>query len=351
VLRERGVVSCWGGDFGDSPRRALAEELKGRQVRAIAAPHLGVCALDDQGEVVCENFAVPAKLPKLVELAAGDSHLCARGEAGEVLCWGRNEFGQLGDGECLDRDDPVRVALPGPARSIGAGTRHSCAGLADGSLWCWGDERDGAVPVDAPRLVASPARLGGPAPESAAEPFTWPTLAPDEGSERTVDARLRQLFGPAVARDCFTLEWYRGRCSARGDLDGDGLADHVVTIRRGAGKRARRGLAVLWGRGDGSELGAGQSLPRLQKAGLGEDGEPLRDRARDLSWIGAWGVFTGKQRIGLDGRLDLPDDTGTIAWPAAALGDVLVLSDGRALVVLFVHAGGWGSYEIGLPER
>ncbi|MDC0716389.1 hypothetical protein POL25_05780 [Nannocystis sp. bb15-2] len=351
VLREHGVVTCWGGDFGDAPRRALADALAGRKVRAIAAPHLGVCALDDGGEVVCENFSVPAKLPKIVQLSAGETHLCARGEAGEVLCWGRNAFGQLGDGECMDRDAPVRVALPGPARTIAAGTRHSCASLVDGSLWCWGDERDGGTAVDAPRLVASPARRGGPMPTGAVEPFTWPPLGPDDGLERTIDARLRQELGPAVSRDCFTLEWYRGRCGARGDLDGDGEMDVVVTIRRGTGKRVRRGLAVLWGAGGKTEFGAGQALPKMRKAGLDPAGKPLPDNARDLAWIGGWGVFTGKQPIRIDGRLGLASDTGTTAWPAAALGDVLVLADERALVVMYLGAGGWGVYEVGLPER
>lgn len=85
-------------------------------------------------------------------------------EAGEVLCWGRNEFGQLGDGDCMDCDDPVRVALPGPAQSSAAGVRHLGAGQLDGSLWCWGDERDGGIPVHVPRQVASPARRGGARP-------------------------------------------------------------------------------------------------------------------------------------------------------------------------------------------
>ena len=38
-------------------------------------------------------------------IAAGGDHTCARLNDGSVKCWGRNEYGQLGQGDIQDRGD------------------------------------------------------------------------------------------------------------------------------------------------------------------------------------------------------------------------------------------------------
>lgn len=43
-------------------------------------------------------------------IATGENHSCALVGEGTVMCWGRNEFGQLGDGTPTRRLTPVRVA-------------------------------------------------------------------------------------------------------------------------------------------------------------------------------------------------------------------------------------------------
>jgi alpha-tubulin suppressor-like RCC1 family protein len=44
-------------------------------------------------------------------VTAGMYHTCGLGEDGRAYCWGRNGYGQLGDGTTLDRVGPVRVAF------------------------------------------------------------------------------------------------------------------------------------------------------------------------------------------------------------------------------------------------
>ena len=75
-----------------------------------------------------------------LEVVTGNVHSCALGEAGSVRCWGGNNFGQLGDGTGVDRHAPVAVTLPSgrSAKKIAAGCDHTCGILDDDSLACWG---------------------------------------------------------------------------------------------------------------------------------------------------------------------------------------------------------------------
>jgi alpha-tubulin suppressor-like RCC1 family protein len=65
-------------------------------------------------------------------IAAGGNHTCALTEAGGVLCWGYNYYGQLGDGTSGEYDDisttPVQVSgLQSGVTALAAGYNHTCA--------------------------------------------------------------------------------------------------------------------------------------------------------------------------------------------------------------------------------
>ncbi len=81
----------------------------------------------------------------VVKVASGFGFTCMMRSAGEVLCWGDNYFGQLGDGTTTDRTRPIGVALPAPAVDLFAGQDHACALLGDGTPRCWGANRDGSL--------------------------------------------------------------------------------------------------------------------------------------------------------------------------------------------------------------
>ncbi|MBX7192096.1 MAG: hypothetical protein K1X94_08560 [Sandaracinaceae bacterium] len=91
---------------------------------------------------------------EIVEIALAFETSCARRGNGEVLCWGRGQSGELGDGAsrhlpgCTrvgssDRtdcsDSAVVVALPMPAlRLYAQGGFDVCAEVAGGDFYCWG---------------------------------------------------------------------------------------------------------------------------------------------------------------------------------------------------------------------
>ena len=73
-----------------------------------------------------------------VELAAyGTAHTCARRKTGQVLCWGRNVDGQLGDNSTTSRYAPVPVVGMDEATAIASGYEFVCA-IQNGSVYCWG---------------------------------------------------------------------------------------------------------------------------------------------------------------------------------------------------------------------
>lgn len=160
ALREGGSVLCWGALRGAKAKPVLAAALKRRKVNSIAMSDSGVCALDSAGALACDGFSVPSDLPPLAEVSVGDGHVCARGLSGEILCWGKNNESQLGDGTCAQHEKSILVKLPAAAQSVAAGFLHSCALLIDGSLWCWGNARGGAVYDEVPLRLSTPTLRG-----------------------------------------------------------------------------------------------------------------------------------------------------------------------------------------------
>src|SRR5205807_541556 len=81
-----------------------------------------------------------------VAIATGEFHTCALVADGTVRCWGRDNFGQLGDGATTDQSStPVRVSGLTNAVAIAASGSHTCALLADDTARCWGDNSLGQL--------------------------------------------------------------------------------------------------------------------------------------------------------------------------------------------------------------
>lgn len=85
----------------------------------------------------------------VASIAAGQAHSCARTTGGGVKCWGSNSWGQLGDGSGSDRLTPVDVSgLTSGATALGVGSDHSCAVASAGRVLCWGSNQYGQLGND-----------------------------------------------------------------------------------------------------------------------------------------------------------------------------------------------------------
>ncbi len=89
-------------------------------------------------------------LPPVREISAGTATTCARTEAGEVYCWGRNHQGQADPGAWAPGPDagsltvtrPARIDVP-RARSVRVEDLSACALGEDRRVRCWGGDHYG----------------------------------------------------------------------------------------------------------------------------------------------------------------------------------------------------------------
>ena len=206
VIRADGGVSCWGqaglGVLGEQPtdglekctvtneacsRKPLALKTLGNVV-ALAVGGMNACALASDGRVLCWGHATYGAVgvdpssgvacaahdalvcqysPQVVRLAdtsevrataiaMGFERTCALNPTGEVLCWGRNDGGQLGAplDDTLCGKDFLEVGCrwtPAPvwnlSRALKLFSGASCAEVQGGELLCWGPAESGQLGV------------------------------------------------------------------------------------------------------------------------------------------------------------------------------------------------------------
>ncbi len=195
ALTATGGVKCWGnnpaGQLGDGTvgpfenRTAPVDVIGlGSGVVAISANGLRTCAVTSAGGVKCwgNNLdgvlgdgttitrATPVDVIGLssgvVAVSVGWYQTCVLTSAGGVKCWGRNFFGQLGDGSTTDRRTPIDViGLSTGVAAISVGAFHTCALTIAGGVKCWGSDGAfgllGTGGVGVPGFSATPLDVTG----------------------------------------------------------------------------------------------------------------------------------------------------------------------------------------------
>jgi alpha-tubulin suppressor-like RCC1 family protein len=98
-------------------------------------------------------------------VSASADHSCALARSGAVYCWGSNDDGQLGTGDDADHSTPTRVTGDRVYKAIATGGGYSCALTTTGEAYCWGRNSYGQLgtgstaSASAPAKVATSARL------------------------------------------------------------------------------------------------------------------------------------------------------------------------------------------------
>jgi alpha-tubulin suppressor-like RCC1 family protein len=237
-----GGVWCWGDNF---------------------AGQLG------DGTTVAQEAAVPvlvamggAPFSGATSLTVGDSHNCVRTANDEVFCWGRNQQGQLGNGDTTGAQRAVPTKIDQlTAISVSAGRFHTCAVESDNTISCWGSNKHGRLgngegARDSDTLnefspIRVLAEIGGSA-------FT--------GAAQVEGGAMSCALGTDGTAYCWGMNAY-GQTGNAGQfvpapvLGTDGAPLGGVTRIIGRYHRACAflvtGELVCWGRNDGGQLGDG----------------------------------------------------------------------------------------------
>ena len=317
-----GKVLCWGtgdeGQLGDGsarhPAPGAVSGLADATLLVAGGDHS--CALRRGGAVMCwgSGFAktptAVAKVDKVAELTAGDDHTCARSK-GELVCWGRNDRGQLGDGTLENRASGTTVRALPEVKAFAAGARHTCALTRSGGVMCWGSNDGGALgagllPASGEGAGAATVRNLTDATELASgHGFScavadgvvqcWGAGGLGQLGDGTLaDRSLAQPVaglsevvqvsagdGHACARRSNGQVWCWGQ-NGSGQLgDGskamknkptqvDGIADAVLVAAGGEHSCAARraGPVLCWGKGDTGQLGHGKAESSSKPVGV-----------------------------------------------------------------------------------
>ena len=80
-----------------------------------------------------------------VTVISGLYHSLAIKSDGTLWAWGRNDYGQLGDGTTTDKSSPVQVGTSTDWVGVSGGGWHTLGIKSDGTLWTWGYNGNGQL--------------------------------------------------------------------------------------------------------------------------------------------------------------------------------------------------------------
>lgn len=192
-------------------------------------------------------------------VTAGTEHTCAASTAGEVWCWGEGGRLQLGNNtnSTVDQSTPQRTdALGDTAVHVAAGAEFSCARLAGGSVWCWGDNQSGQLGrgSTSPSSSSAPTAVAGTGNVSvlsAGGRHACTVTAP--GAVRCWGANASGQVGDASFVDAYSPKDVTGVIGTAVDVAAGGTHTCAVT---------QTGAVQCWGDNTYGQLGTGDNTSR-----------------------------------------------------------------------------------------
>ena len=227
VLLNTKAVKCWGdnatGQLGagatssatPSPRAVTGIDGTTSSAVQISMGSQHACAVLTDGTAKCwgnggsgrignaatTTAATPASvkmggnvLTGIRAVASGSESSCAIINSGEVVCWGNNASGQLGNGSLVSQSQAVStgitnaIAIAADLGSNVAGAGHNCALLSDSTVKCWGTGTNYVLGNGLTSSSSSPVLTAVGAPASAT-----PVGAPDAPAWGSITPKLRSL--------------------------------------------------------------------------------------------------------------------------------------------------------------
>ncbi|MDP2167628.1 MAG: hypothetical protein Q8J64_04770 [Thermodesulfovibrionales bacterium] len=127
-----------GNESGKSQQSCVTVKTVGEKGTVWAGGLNDYGQLGDGSTMSRNDLVQVSGLTHAVRIAAGGEHTLALKSDGTVWAWGRNLKGQLGNGNLKDSMAPVQVKGITDVVAIAAGWSHSAALKKDGTVWTWG---------------------------------------------------------------------------------------------------------------------------------------------------------------------------------------------------------------------
>lgn len=262
ALSAHGRVYCWGDSVGLFS--AVPVEVTSLQgVRSISAGYDGTCVTLEDGSVWCWGYPFGGPTPVKVEsipaarsVHLGDRRNCVIGFDEALWCWGSNNgFGAVGVGLWYAVSAPAPV-LQG-ARWVSHGYYTSCAALGSGELLCWGRNNYGQVGMGTDLIVRSPLAVMDSLAVRQVDTMSEHTcLAAEDGTAWCWGTNLYERLG-------LGLDGYGTKSASPMQVVGMGSIGHLQEVLEVCAGQHHScaalvdGTAVCWGRNDYGALGDG----------------------------------------------------------------------------------------------
>jgi hypothetical protein len=116
------------------------------------------------GDGTTENRNTPVQVTSLsgvTAIAAGGAHSLALKSNGTVWAWGNGTYGQLGNGSDTGSTTPVQVSNLSSIKAVACGKNHNLAIKSDGTIWVWGYNKYGQLGDGTTDTQYTPIQISG----------------------------------------------------------------------------------------------------------------------------------------------------------------------------------------------
>jgi len=247
------------------------------------SPAIGPIAGGQNVTITGTNFVLKNK--KIMQTVNGNGYSLALSADGTVYAWGRNEYGQLGNGVTATNSPiPVAVKTTGTSMDgktimqVAAGATHSLALATDGTIYAWGKNEYG--------------QLGNDSTINSPIPVAVKTAGTPMDGKKIIQIHAGYEHSLALASDGTVYTWGRNNYGQLGKNDatdahipaavrtlGTPMAGKII-VQLAAGNSqsialASDGTVYTWGWNQHGQLGNGTTMNSRIPVAVVTAGTPL----------------------------------------------------------------------------